>query len=1019
MHLNKYLAVAALCGIVTSCQLEPLEIPSQELYTREFIKSYGLINPEQDWSVVKRASVTVTTMTATDVQILCREDGKTKLLGYFKGVAGSRTLEFDCPKPIEEVLVKGGDAFEIVPLGGELTIAPVVSRAANSTAAIDVKVENGYYWSNANIKGIIEKLPEGDPTNLVNKSLISDFSFVSDGTEFALYPIYWQTTAKDVLGIYWFEDGTMKTKDIFWNHTTQNMNGEDVLVHNIYHRPTKGSVLVPTYNPKWGNLIPITGTIVYTFNRRIEINPNHKAYLEEVDAGNNPTGKKYELQWKQAGYNNDQIIYSYSNLPYDKDLIFYMEDPATISGYVTEGDKNSSSGAPLVFDYKIPYTTEGLPATAVKFNFTFEGTSNTIEPSTIGESIVENNEFFQATLIYNNGFNPLVTFCSDPKLEFKLPGSNEVTTFDYGIRTKYNDKLFDNKITESSISEGQYSFVKIVPNIDMTLTAYGFIEQKDYYDSDGNKKYKPEQTYISLHNNTDGVGVEATLHTSTDKKDSEGALLEFQQSRFQVVAGKEYVVYYPKNTQGRLAGFACQKLEANKAPRRVGSRSGEDEIDWANLSTSGLDGQRIWDGNGVPGHDFIRTPLSSKLAVSEDEKDDVITHRVSFTLPKGVIFGFYLRNENGASNITGVDSDHPGMYTNYSMSRRNKEVENSFFNSLGEFNDSKYFTEGWGTRHPTASEDKAYHDKLKKGNEFILPPESRKYSTAMTYTVGDKRYFSFEDWVDVDFNDIAFMVAPESENTEIVDGDIETNPYIFAVEDLGAIADSDIDFNDVVFAVEHVAGSEEAFVTMLAAGGTLPVQLFYNGYELDGSGGVNGEVVGGLFVGAGRRFDHVNKWFGHDAKNAVVGVGNGSRNVDYGNVTTMKIPVDPSFTLTDKAEATEGKVLGFSVKVDRGDGTYEEVTRPDATGEAPQMIILPGTWAWPLEKMPISGAYPGGISSNGEVFPSFQDWVNDGDGKGYQNANWHKAPSRGRVVEHPWDGSDAARKAFSELEQAD
>lgn len=1007
MHLNKYLAVAALCGIVTSCQLEPLEMPSQELYTREFIKSYGLINPEQDWSVVKRASVTVTTMTATDVQILCREDGKTKLLGYFKGVAGSRTLEFDCPKPIEEVLVKGGDAFEIVPLGGELTIAPVVSRGITGEDRLNgYSLENGYFWSKDYVAAIQKELPEGDPENLNSRKVISDFSFVSDGNPFVVYPIYWQTTADDILGVYWYENGAMKTMDVFDNFVDKEDKNTPTF-HNLYSRATYGPDISISSTPEEGiKNMKREGIITLTFNRDVKLLSAHKATLS---AGT--------LSGPTIDSDKRTVTYQYSGLDYRQEVTFTLEAGSYEATDNEEGDKRTARNS----KFTLKFTTEEEDITG---KFVDDITVITLDPSLMGNPIsateaslvMEADKSIMDVYIITNTTNTTKSEIFKDGFELPIPNSTDKTIKFYNsIYCKLEKEgVVAYPIDKEDFPKNDYGAFKIVPKQDMLITVY--TTMSDEIPAPILIVCKEEgaiETVEPIEKGTMETGV-----SDTDSKSRYG-----QYSTFRVYANQEYVAtsYYDKQSR-LLAGFTCRLAKnPTSSPRRTASRETPDEnIDWNNLTA----GTRVWDGNGEPGHNFSRATWPSKYAVSDRGQDEVITHRISFTLPKGVIFGFYIRNNNGAANITG-SGNAPKPYTNYSMSSLNQTMPNSFFNNLDEGQAaSGYFTEGWGTYNQTPPlNEPNIHNKLTKDDVTIKPLSNRKYSTAMTYTVevngAEIRYFSFEDWVDYDFNDIAFMVAPESENTEIVDGDIETNPYIFAVEDLGAIADSDIDFNDVVFAVEHVAGSEEAFVTMLAAGGTLPVQLFYNGNELDGSGGVNGEVVGGPFVGAGRQFDHVNKWFGHDAKNAVVGVGNGSRNVDYGNVTTMKIPVDPSFTLTDKAEATEGKVLGFSVKVDRGDGTYEEVTRPDATGEAPQMIILPGTWAWPLEKMPISGAYPGGISSNGEVFPSFQDWVNDGDGKGYQNANWHKAPSRGRVVEHPWDGSDAARKAFSELEQAD
>lgn len=69
LSIKRILTLMAGCSLLAACQLDPIDIPADELYTREFIKNYGLIHSDQDWSVVKRGAVTVTTTQTTNVQI--------------------------------------------------------------------------------------------------------------------------------------------------------------------------------------------------------------------------------------------------------------------------------------------------------------------------------------------------------------------------------------------------------------------------------------------------------------------------------------------------------------------------------------------------------------------------------------------------------------------------------------------------------------------------------------------------------------------------------------------------------------------------------------------------------------------------------------------------------------------------------------------------------------------------------------------------------------------------------------
>lgn len=478
-----------------------------------------------------------------------------------------------------------------------------------------------------------------------------------------------------------------------------------------------------------------------------------------------------------------------------------------------------------------------------------------------------------------------------------------------------------------------------------------------------------------------------------------------------------YRVFANPGSQGRIAGLSYQLPSEDVESSPVTYYNGSDAAGVRSRVSSSDNGIPDLGNHGKvpdffkegeePGHGFSRATRGSKYAIRDGGKDEVLTHRISFTLKEGVIFGFYLRNNSGANNLTNRENNSKVVaYTNYSMSSLNQDMPNSFFNSLDPgAADAPFFASGWGT--PSGGK---YHGDL----NGVTVPENRKYSTASTYTVRingqEMRYFSFEDWVDYDFNDIAFMVAPESTDTEIVDNEVDTNPYIYAVEDLGATATSDIDFNDIVFAVEYVSGSDAAFVTMLAAGGTLKAHLYYKGHEI---GNGFGEIVAGPHVGTDKVLGHVNDWFGVDTHNVTVNVGSGGVQTGFGALTTVRIPVDEDFSLVGKLEGDISRENGFFVEVEREDGRTTQITRPDHKGEAPQMIILPGTWHWPLERVAISEAYPGGINYDGTYLPSFQEWVTKGDGFGFQSIDWYKTAKDGTVMRHAWNGSEAARDYYS------
>lgn len=1124
---KKFLTLITVCGTLASCSVDEIKVPEEELFAREFIKSYGLIDPSQDWSVAKKETVTVSVSGETSVRITARHDGKMILLGDFKNVNGTQELSFDCPKQVQEVIVSTSGYMQKVPVGGSLTVGSTASRAVSDSDPFanfgndelpGLVENNGIYWSSEYVDPIIKVLPEGDNRNInVNgNDMVADFSFVSDGKPFTIYPIYWQTGSHDVLGVYWYENGVMKTKDIFDN----NLVADNGKFQNIYHR--NQGLTVNTSIADQQKEVAKSGTIELTFSRKVKLTDKHAATLTDAN------GNTYNLEGPVFAAGNKVATYTYSGLPSNTamkltlaqgafitdDVLIdagskQIESPAKVLNFTTVDDtpkwqktdftfipETQSCAIVISFDRPISLGTgdarlesgaisavPGTPSisgndlkltyTGVKFNTTYTltipdgfvvdattGTPASMEGYTArntfttpekeltyettatkvafklddatdidGKGVLSSTKYPSGTNIAEDGAPLKAYFCYQEngkptfsigisELDFGTLSGDELTkvSFDYGIRSKTTKPSATTTGIDEAvklITDAKFSLIIIEPDEDMILTAYTFSQNsdinslKDRFAQFWDIEAKKEVPYLTDVVST--TGNDKTINSTSYRPCSRA---------FKLSKGKQYMIYCAGG-EYRIAGFAYQLAngEAEQqtytttrtAPKRGGSRA-----------LSDIDQDRFGANGQVPDiypdrleeNGFERQIASRKEAVNQG--DEVITHEISFTLPKGVIFGFYLHNHNGAAQITGP-GDKPKDYANFSMSSLNQTQPQSFFNRLDTSKpEHAYFTNGWGTKVDNPQSGKGnYHDELKNGNKYVSVPETRRYSTASTYTYEGMRYFSFEDWVDYDFNDIAFMVAPRNADVEVIEGEVETNPYIFAVEDLGATTKTDIDFNDVVFAVEHVAGFDKAYVTMLAAGGTLRAELWYNGVKIDGQSGGQ-KIVGGPYAGTGTLLDHVNNWFGENNISKVINVGAGNYK-GFGNLTTVEITVPDGFEISDNL-TTDFNDHGFMVKVYR-DGETEPtntITRPDATGLAPQVLILPKTWHWPLEGIAISEAYAGGINYDGTYLPSFQNWVNGGDDgqNGFKLLNWHNAPTDGKVMDHLWSGSEAARATF-------
>lgn len=255
-----------------------------------------------------------------------------------------------------------------------------------------------------------------------------------------------------------------------------------------------------------------------------------------------------------------------------------------------------------------------------------------------------------------------------------------------------------------------------------------------------------------------------------------------------------------------------------------------------------------------------------------------------------------------------------------------------------------------------------YSDAPKVYSEKSLNGENGCFGASF-YNDGNM-YLAFEDYVSQaeeqrDFNDLVCLIqgitdddTPEEETPvtpEIIDKDpIADTPqsWIVACEDLGST--DDFDFNDIVFSVSYVNGATKAEVTPLAAGGTLAANIILNGTNL-------GEI---------------HAWLGGKA-GSMINTGAGAT----GAGASKTVTVDAGFAMSDN-------MGGFSIQVIKEDGTTTvDVTAP-GQGTAPQMICVPGGWAWPTERSNISVAYP-----------QFGAW-----GSNYNSAvEWYNAPAEGYV----------------------
>ena len=222
----------------------------------------------------------------------------------------------------------------------------------------------------------------------------------------------------------------------------------------------------------------------------------------------------------------------------------------------------------------------------------------------------------------------------------------------------------------------------------------------------------------------------------------------------------------------------------------------------------------------------------------------------------------------------------------------------------------------------------------------------------VTYKWGGQIVMGVEDeGGDDDMNDILFFIKGNVNDDDIpeIGEEPEENSWIIACEDLGDT--NDYDFNDVVFKVSHVAGETTAYVTPLAAGGVLEP------YIIHGTTGL-GET---------------HQLLGSDKKaDGSYPIINTYSITAQGQKIPVTVPSDFSMA---------NNMGGFAIQVVRTHTNAITITAP-TSGLAPQMFCVPGTWAWPKERVNIEDAYR-----------QFANWSANSN-----NIEWYNSPVEGSTI---------------------
>lgn len=189
-------------------------------YAKKFVKAFGEVDPNQDWNLATRASVTVSNANDAEVKIYAKTDGVYKIVADYTEVNGTQELGFDMLETVTELLVTNGSESYYVKPGESVSFGTatraIFSETADGISKAGVTIGDYVEFDADKYVGAVTKtgtgiLPEEEP-NL--GKVVQNFSYISNGP-FTIHPIYWQSSSSHVLGVYWKEGNTYHYQDVY------------------------------------------------------------------------------------------------------------------------------------------------------------------------------------------------------------------------------------------------------------------------------------------------------------------------------------------------------------------------------------------------------------------------------------------------------------------------------------------------------------------------------------------------------------------------------------------------------------------------------------------------------------------------------------------------------------------------------------------------------------------------------------------------------------------------------------
>lgn len=354
MKVKKYLSVWAMvcAGALTLAGCSDYDNGYNEnaiKFQEAFKETFGDIDPEQDWNLAERATVTVNTQTESNIKIYALEGGEYSIVGDYEGVKGTRMLGVDVIEGTRNLLVSDGRTAQkcapgdvvvfgqmntrtvyegSTPIGNNQYIT-VTKLTGNVTDLGDDKTYLQYRTSTqAEVQGMLNTIPQG-VNNLSKPEVKHNFTYVSTGS-FIVYPFYWYTSSLNTLGLYYKDNNNVEHWVPIIKPNDLDANGTNELWYKEGDR---------TY-------LASDNMVASSWNRTL-VDPNTGEWIEGNPAGNWQTQSKY-----MDDQNDDSGVRAAENSPFLEVWTAHGEDLGTQTIYKDFANDNFTPGSEILVEVK-------------------------------------------------------------------------------------------------------------------------------------------------------------------------------------------------------------------------------------------------------------------------------------------------------------------------------------------------------------------------------------------------------------------------------------------------------------------------------------------------------------------------------------------------------------------------------------------------------------------------------------------------------------------------------------------